>query len=204
MKRLIIILTFLVFNSCQNSNNQTDPPKRDEKSISNNDEFSEYLGNFKKVNLPITIKGCQISTENLQKFEGTKYSKYTSEYSLAYGQIPTNGNFKATITLGAADCYLPILTTFKPNGQIINQETIAIGGCGSDCGFRCEEFMTMQKDYSFYTSDTVSTYECDSLGQETPGTYEYYVIYKKGRLLSDGKIEITNEIKKPLEGRNEP
>lgn len=185
-------------NGKDNTNNESEFPAV-------NDEFSGYLDNFKKIELPITIKGCNISSDGFKQFDGNKFKKYADEYSLAYGQIPTNGNYVATITLGAADCYLPVLTTYKLNGHVIDQKTIAIGGCGSDCGFSCEEFMTLKKDFSFYTSDTVSTYTCDSLGNETPGTYEYYVIYMKGKLLTDGKIEMTNEIKQPLQGRkNEP
>lgn len=170
-----------------------------------NDKFSGYLDNFKRIELPVIIKGCYISSDSFKQFDGSKFKKYTDEYSLAYGQIPTNGNYVATITLGAADCYLPILTTYKLNGQVIDKKTIAIGGCGSDCGFTCEEFMTLKKDFSFYTSDTISTYTCDSLGKETPGTYEYYVSYMKGKVLTDGKIEMSNEIKQQLQGRkNKP
>ena len=53
----------------------------------------------------------------------------------------------------------------------------------------------------FYTSDTISTYDCDSLGYEIPGTYKYYVIYKEGKLLANGKIQLSEEIRKPLKGR---
>jgi hypothetical protein len=199
MKYLTIILSIFLF-SCQTSqdNNTTEFPAV-------NDEFTLYLKNFEKIELPIRIKGCKISSDDLKKLNGKQFSKYTDEYSLAYGQIPTNGNYIATITLGSADCYLPVLTTHKLNGQIIDQKTIAIGGCGSDCGFNCEEFMTLKKDFTFYTSDTVSTYTCDSLGNEIPETYQYYVIYAKGKLLTDGKIEMSDEIKAPLQGRkNEP
>ncbi len=209
MKYSGLIFSLLLF-SCQTN---TDKTKQEQADISENessfpkvnDEFTLYLDNFKKLDLPIVIKGCNISSDGLKQFDGKQFAKYSEEYSLAYGQIPTNGNYVATITLGAADCYLPLLTTYKLTGQIIDKRSIAIGGCGSDCGFSCEEFMTLRKDFSFYTSDTISTYTCDSLGNETPGTYEYYVIYQKGKLQTDGKIEISNEIKEPLRGRkNEP
>lgn len=209
MKLIVIfqILGLALFLSCEQTkndkvtDNQKDSAKINSKYPAVNDEFSAYLENFKKVELPIIIKGCNISSDGFKQFDGNEFKKYANEYSLAYGQIPTNGNYVATITLGAADCYLPVLTSYKLNGQVIDTKTIAIGGCGSDCGFSCEEFMTLKKDYSFYTSDTVSTYTCDSLGNETPGTYEYYVIYMKGKLLTNGKIEMTDKIKQPLQGR---
>jgi hypothetical protein len=205
MKYLGLFFSLLLF-SCQTSTDKSRQEQADTSQFPKvNDEFTLYLDNFKKLDLPLVIKGCNISSDGFKQFDGKQFAKYSDEYSLAFGQIPTNGNYVATITLGAADCYLPVLTTYKLTGQKIDQKTIAIGGCGSDCGFSCEEFMTLRKDFSFYTSDTISTYTCDSLGNETPGTYEYYVIYQKGKLLTDGKIEISKEIKQPLKGRkNEP
>jgi hypothetical protein len=209
LKNWTFIFSLFLF-SCQTNPDKTvaehsDNTINEVKFPRVNDEFTLYLNNFKKLALPIVIKGCLIRPYGFKEFDGKHFSNYAQEYSLAYGQIPANGNYVATITLGAADCYLPVLTTYKLNGQIIDQKTIAIGGCGSDCGFTCEEFMTLKKDYSFFTSDTISTYTCDSLGKETPGTYEYYVSYRKGKLLADGKIEMTDEIKKALQGRkNEP
>ncbi len=200
MKYLIIILSVLVF-ACQTN---SDKPISDETKFPKvNDEFTLYLSSFSKKQLPIVIKGCNISSDGLKQFDGKQFSKYTDEYSLAYGQIPVNGNYIATITLASADCYLPVLTTYNLKGQIIDKKGIAIGGCGADCGFTCEEFMTLRKDFTFYASDTISTYTCDSLGSETPGTYEYYIIYKEGKLRSDGTIEMSEEVKKKLPGRKE-
>lgn len=199
LRQFFLALTILGFlTACNNSDSgQT------EKTAEANEVFTSYLDNFKKIDLPVIIKGCEINSDGLVHFEGVHFPKYSEDYSVAYGQIPTNGNYVATITLGAADCYLPILTTYNLNGQLIDKKTIAIGGCGSDCGFTCEEFMTLRKDFSFYTSDTISTYTCDSLGNETPGTYEYYVAYQEGKLQPDGKIEMSEEIKKPLKGRKQ-
>lgn len=209
MKYLGIFFSLLLF-SCQTNTDKTDQEqtKTSKKKSSFpkvNDEFTLYLDNFKKLDLPIVIKGCNISTDGFKQFDGKQFAKYSEEYSLAYGQVPTNGNYVATITLGAADCYLPVLTTYKLTGQIIDKQTIAIGYCGSDCGYSCEEFMKITNDFKIYTSDTISTYTCDSLGNETPGTYEYYVIFKEGKLLTNGQIQLSDEIKKPLKGRkNEP
>jgi hypothetical protein len=205
MKYLTLIYLLFLF-SCQANSNKSD--KKQPNTLENqpifpkvNDEFTLYLQNFKKLALPVAIKGCKVNSDNFKQFDGNQFAKYADEYSLAYGQIPTNGNYIATIILGAADCYLPVLTTYKQNGEVIDQKTIAIGGCGSDCGFNCEEYMTLRNDFTFYTSDTISICDCDSFGNEIPGTCEYYVTYRDGKLRKDGKIEMNKEIKKPLEGR---
>jgi hypothetical protein len=213
IKSIILIFTISISVSCQTKkdieNGVADNIENEDKlsKIQStafpavNEEFSSYLENFKKTDLPIYIKGCRERTKGLIEFDGIRFKQFNEDYSYSYRQIPTNGKFVATITLGVADCYLPVLTTYKLNGKIIDRKTIAIGYCGSDCGYSCEEFMTITNDFKLYTSDTVSTYECDSLGLEIPGTYEHYVIYKEGKLLTDGKIQLTDEIKKPLEAR---
>lgn len=209
MKYLGLFISLLLF-SCQTNTalsrqRQIDKSQNENYFLKVNDEFTLYLDNFKKLDLPLVIKGCYISLDGLKQFDGKQFAKYSDEFSFAFGQIPSNGNYVATITLDPADCFLPVLTTYHRTGHKIDQKTIAIGGCGSDCGFSCEEFMTLRKDFSFYTSDTISTYTCDSLGNEIPGTYEFYVIYQKGEILTDGKIIISKEIKKPLKGRiNKP
>ncbi|MDI9871744.1 hypothetical protein [Flectobacillus roseus] len=150
------------------------------------------------MTLPIAIKGCGMNFDNFKHFDGKQFSKYTDEYSLAYGHIVTNGNYLATITMTAGDCYVPVLTTYKLTGEKIDQKTISVGGCGSGPGFNCEEFMIIRKDFSIYTSDSISTFEYDSLGNEIEGTRKYYVNYIKGKMLKNGKIEMSNPVNKPL------
>lgn len=219
MRKIVFILTISVLTACQ-TKTEKDTDNGEADNLENaqllnenqtnafpevNEEFSTYLGLFKKTDLPIHIKGCLENEIGLYEFDGKKFKQFNEDFSFSYRQIPTNGNYVATITLGVADCYLPVLTTYRPSGEIIDKETIAIGYCGSDCGYSCEEFMSISKDFKIYTSDTISTYKCDSLGLEIPGTYEYYVVYKEGKLLTDGKIQLTDEIRKPLEGRkNKP
>jgi hypothetical protein len=115
-----------------------------------------------------------------------------------YCTFPTNGDFYAVIRLGQADCTLPYLVTYDKNGKVIDEQFIGIGYCGSGPGFHCEEFAIIKNDFSIYTSDTISEAEIDSLGQEIKSTLQSYVLYKKGRLLSSGKIELTDTIRQTL------
>ena len=49
-----------------------------------------------------------------------------------FGKIPIYVSYVVTITLGATDYFLPILTTYKLNGEQIDSKTIKIGYCGFD------------------------------------------------------------------------
>jgi hypothetical protein len=211
MKIITLTLILIVFYSCGSKDETTIESKttlKDSTNVVNQTDlpvdFKDYLIKFKNADLPISIDGCSYDFENMIELNDKQYRKfinhdlYPNDQSFFYKRIPSNGNYITTITLRATDCFLPVLTTYNTRGEIIDEKTIAIGYCGSDCGFNCEEFMTIKKDFSIYVSDTISRYQCDSLAEEIASTHEYYVIYKKGKLLSNGKIQLTNEIKKNL------
>ena len=150
---------------------------------------------FLKEELPVIFKSCDSPITGLYQFDGKSFSKFSQEYSLSLNQVPSNGNYIALITLAATECYLPILTTYDNNGEKIDEKKLSLGYCGSDCGYDCSEFMIINEDYTIYVSDTISSSECDSLGQIIPNTTENYVIYKEGELLKNGRIEFSKEIK---------
>jgi hypothetical protein len=166
-----------------------------EKSLPQvNDQFKLFLDEFPKIELPIIIKACKIDYSELTVFNNENPSPYVSDYAIALGQIKTNGNYIGTITLGAADCMLPVITTYKLNGEKIDSKTIAIGYCGSGPCFECEEFMTLKLDYELFTADTIKTADCDEDYNPIVGTEKTKIIYKKGRLTKIGLIELTEEI----------
>lgn len=210
MKKLFLItITSFVFACQNNHSNNSDAQKADlnisqienkEGSVEpENPEFQKYLEKFYASDLPILVKGCEEEETSLYEFDGVEFSQFIKERSFSYAQIPANGDFKATITLGLADCYLPVLTTYKLDGKVIDSKTLAVGYCGGDCGFTCEEFMTISKDFKIYVADSIKSFECDGEGNEIPETFEQYVVFKEGKLLPDGRIELSEEVKKMIE-----
>lgn len=166
------------------------------KQKENYNGFGIFLKNFKKSTLPVTIRACKETGKNLLILP--ENTAYVNEPSLAYCIFKTNGDYVAAITLGSADCLVPILTTYNLDGEKIDEKKIMVGRCGSDCGYTCEEFMILKPDFSIYTSDTISSFACDSLGNAIPETTKRYVIYRKGKLLKTGKIALGKEIKETI------
>lgn len=203
---LIIIISF--FQSCKDVKTKVDVTINDTTVLTKNDcfidnkvtndEFSNYLKCFSHATLPIEIKGCSMNVDNLFEFQAKKSRKFNMDYSYAYCQIPTNGNFIATIILGVADCYLPVLTTYTLNGEIIDKKVLSIGYGEIDCGQHTEDYLILGKDYKIYVSDTLSICECDNSNHLLEGTCKKHVIYKKGCLLPNGEIELTEELQKIL------
>jgi hypothetical protein len=191
MKKIIYILAMSVAFACNSGN-------KSGFITPENDEFASFLKHFKQAELPMVIKGCYEDIDGLTEFDGSAFSTFTDAYHFAYRQIPSNGDYIAVITLQTAECFIPVLTTFKPNGTIIDRKVIAIGQCWHDCGYECEEYMTIKSDYSIYTSDTITSCECDEMWEIIPETCQDFVIFKEGKLNNDGKIELSDETKKSL------
>jgi len=204
MKTLLSIFTLILLGCSQADKNKSETENLSLNSESETelprvkDQFQFFLDQFPKVELPLKIKGCEVDFENLTELNEENTSAYVQDYSYAFGQIQTNGNYVAVIILGVADCLLPVITTYKPTGEKIDSKTIAIGYCGSGPCFECEEFMTLKKDFTLYTADTMKTFECDDDYNPIPGTESIEIIYKKGRLTVDGKIELSGEMKKRI------
>src|SRR5690606_26294285 len=117
---------------------------------------------------------------------------YEKESYFIFGKIKTNGDYITTITLAPTDCYLPVITTYKLNGKKINSETLAIGLCGSDPCFECEELMEIDSDLNIYVAFNSRYFDCDENGKEIAGNDKKEVIYRKGQITKDGIIELTN------------
>ena len=195
---LLFIFALICCFSCQKRNRKTitntENIQIDSSSIIQTNWISDslrlYLQYFKTVDLPIVIKNCLINIDDLKEFNIGEYSKFNRDYSYAYAEIPANGNYIAVITLGVADCYLPVLTTYTFEGKIIDKQAIAIG-YNTDC----MSFMTIESDYTIFTADTVIEYDDDGMGDDI---IEKYIIYRIGQLLPNGKIELSAEKKKVL------
>jgi hypothetical protein len=186
----IFIVSTILISSCNNfTNNHSD------KST----EIPAFLQIYKWTILPVSMKGCFGDSYYLPLINQDSLISSSEDGSLEYCTFKTNGDYYAVIRLGLADCALPYLITYDKNGKVIDNKSLGIGSCGSGPGFACEEFTIIKNDFTIYSSDTISTFEIDSLGDEIKGTREYYIIYKKGRLLKSGKIELSDELKQTLE-----
>lgn len=204
MKILIPLLSLFLItcsegNKSKLASNQTEEKTELPTNLPESKEhFQSFLDQLPKIDLPLRIKGCEISNEGLIEFNEDKPSPYVPNGSYAVGQISTNGNYVSIITLAPAECLLPVITTYDPKGEKIDSKTIAIGYCGVGPCFECEEFMTLKEDYSIYTADTIKTSECDDDYNPIEGTESIEVVYIEGKLRENGEIELSEKLKKKI------
>lgn len=176
------------------------PPTRDNAVIgTDNQQFPAFLASIPQVDLPIRIRGCEIPDEDFSEVDTELSNPFTEDDMYVIGQIQSNGDYVSVLTLGEADCMLPVLNTFTFEGKPISRETIAIGYCGADPCFACTETMVLTADFSIYTADTIITTECDDNYQPIPGTEKIEVVYREGTLTELGSIELSEELRKIVE-----
>ncbi|WAC03059.1 hypothetical protein N7U66_05370 [Lacinutrix neustonica] len=205
MKRILLIITLVLISSCKSENkNDKSLTTELQEPISEipqvNDQFQAFIDQFPTKTLPIKINGCTDEILDLPKLDIKLSSEYTkdAEYEHIYGKISTNGNYISTITLGEADCFVPILNTYKLNGEKIDSKPINIGYCGPDPCYECVENMTIDSEYRIYVADTIKTSDCDDNFNAIAGTEKIKVVYKEGKLTKKGVIKLTNKIVKNI------
>jgi hypothetical protein len=203
MKRILLILTIVLISSCKSENKKENNLTLEREELTSeisrtNDKFQAFIEQFPTKTLPLQINGCEIL--DLPKLNFKLSSEYAtdSEYEHIYGIIPSNGNYISTITLGQADCFIPVLSTYKLNGEKIDSKPIGIGYCGPDPCYDCVENMTINSEYQIYVVDTMKIYDCDTNYNEIAGTEKIKVVYKEGKLTKKGIIELTNKIEKNI------
>lgn len=203
MVRVLILIGIVILSSCKsdNKNNKNPTFEHQESSseiIKANDQFQAFIDQFPAKKLPIKINGCSDEILDLPKLDIKLSSKFSKdvEFEHIYGIIPSKGNYITTLTLGVADCFIPILSTYKLNGEIIDSKPINIGYCGPDPCYECVENMTINSEYRIYVADTIKTFDCDDNFNVIPGTEKIKVIFKDGKLTEKGIIELSEENEK--------
>ena len=205
MNKTILILTLILLFSCKKKNLQSENQVTINKSHIENipeldSEFQSFIAQFPKLEFPIKINGCEEQFIALPKLNLKLSLKFSpeAEYEHIYGIIPSNGKYISTITLGMADCMIPILTTYEMSGKRIDSKAINIGYCGFDPCYECVESMTIKKDFRIYVADTIKTSECDEDYKAIAGTEKIKVIFKTGLLSQNGKIELNEIVEKQI------
>lgn len=162
---------------------------------SQDSDFSSYLSNFDCSELPIRINTTNLKPGKLKEFD-RKNSNFTDEYSLAFVQIPTSGNFIATITLKKLDSYTPVLTTYDLTGQIIDSKLLSLQHADYLSQNNNREIVSIDANLKICITDTIYQYETEKIQIEgiESDTANEYIIQKKGQILNNGTIEFNKEV----------
>ncbi|MBC7438478.1 MAG: hypothetical protein H7250_00635 [Flavobacterium sp.] len=171
--------------------------------ISKTKDFEAFIKKFEILKLPLVIETSKI--QDVEKM--TPLSKIDLKFIdirdinpeldnvYPFGILADTLETYKIIYLFPAESYYPVVATFNKNGEIIGKENLNVGGCGSDCGFTCNEYVKIYSDLKIYSVDSIQSYECDSLGVKE-NTLRKYTRFKNGSIHKNGKIITTQILEK--------
>lgn len=194
MKNYIFIIGVILLSGCDlthksNSERVQQHSQNIEFKQTKDNDFNTFLLNFKRTKLPLKINPNTLITENLIEFN-CKNSTYTDEYSLAYSQIPTKGNFIATITLKKMETYVPVLTTYDLTGQIIDSKLLALDNLEYLSEVDLDEIVSIDKNFNISITDTIYLSDNADVQGIKLIDNENGILQKKGKILDNGIIEL--------------
>ncbi|MBO9204547.1 MULTISPECIES: hypothetical protein [Niastella] len=165
--------------------------------------FKAFMSKFRLLQLPLTIRPMELGDINNLPLLYGKDTNYitapgtdTSIYRLyAYGLLADTANSYKLIWLSPADDYCPVLVTYTKKGEKISEGGLTAAGCGSDCCWECNQTISISKELSIYSADSIKTCECDDNGPK-PETMRKYTMVKTAKIEADGKFKFTELVEK--------
>jgi hypothetical protein len=199
---LLIVTTFLMVIGCSSSGSKksgVDSTLNKSKTIIEPiTGFREFIDGFKQLPYPVSIRTLDIDPASYRKFTKADNVFIKSAYPdeiYSYGILPDTADSYKIVWLSPAESLIPILTTFTKSGKKIKEEELGVGGCGSDCGFTCNEWVTINKDLEIFSVDSIKSSQCDNNGIKL-NTEKRYIRYKEGKILKNGEITMSKVVKK--------
>lgn len=172
----LISLSFLVLFACDRQTNQR---KR----------FSNFLKTIPELEVPFNAN----SYEDLQSklYIDTLYKEFNDEYAhRIYGKIEINDSIYAIIYLLAGDNVFPKIITYNAIGnKIIELPLVHLPGGSDGYNGNGSSFMAMDKNFEIQITDTLNSFERDSLdviiedSRKTIITSEKFVVSSNGEIL---------------------
>lgn len=195
MRHLIVyILVLVLLSSCgQDSSNKLIASQSKQTNSDTLTHFKHFLDKFKMLSLPfIANTSCYEPDKNLSvKFDLDNNSLFVKSPGVSVGMFSDTTSYYALIYCGEAACYMPILAVFSKEGKQLSEEEIS-HGCGSDCGYSCLDSLIINSMSDMTLMYIKESYTCDSVGKETPGTWEKTVDISKYSINKLGKIKKTS------------
>jgi len=190
-KKLILLFGILLFIGCKTEKRTNNINTSEFPEV--NDEFQDFINQFPEIKLPLLLKDGQNNFGGLKKLNETKYLSNQNESIYILGKIKTSGNYLALICLVESEGLLPIVTTFKLNGEKIQSTNFMIGLCGPDECFECGEVFKIDNKLNVSIEHHSYYFECNENGINKDKRTNEKRIIKNGFIEKNGVIKLLNE-----------
>jgi len=169
-----ILLFSLIMFSCSHADEKSGAPAN--------------FGRFKPLQLPLEINACSMHQPGLPDMQLDTIENEDGFIPYCFFEGP--GKFKTCVSLGIADCSMPLLSIYNSEGQKVEEKFLGAGNCDGSTEMTCKPRVTIKKDFSIFISDSIAVTPMDSCGNDLDGPKTRYTITREGRVKEDGKIEL--------------
>jgi hypothetical protein len=152
------------------------------------DRFQDYLNKIPEIQLPFSANSY-VDLERKVEIADTLYKDFFVESQEILGKIKINDSITGIIYLYPGDIVFPELATYNKKGQLISQQQLVTLIGGSD-GYNSNgsSFMSLNKDFHISITDTIQSFERDSVGIIIDSTWQVEVVNYKYNINPNGKI----------------
>ena len=158
------------------------------KEVSKKDKFSAFFNRIPDLKLPLITN----SSEELQAvfYPDTIYSEFVGDnvYGI-YGKTKINDSIFGIVYLNPGDILFPMLVTYNSKGKSIDELALVNLPGGSD-GYNANgsSYLVMKSNLEIQITDTVNTFERDSLDEIIETSRKTKVSIENYRVNGIGKI----------------
>ena len=124
------------------------------------------------------------------------YFRQNEAMSSSIGILPDTSKFYMLLYCSAAACYVPSLAVFNKEGKLLDNKEINFD-LGADCGFKNSNRVTLKSKNQLQSEYFEESYQCDSLGKPTPGTWVKFEEIYTYSVDSKGKV-IEEKVRKTI------
>jgi hypothetical protein len=176
MKKLVCIACICVFALACSKENKTD------------NRFRDYLNMIPEIQLPFNTNSYEELTGKVE-MNDTLFKDFTIDAQGILGKLNINDSITGIIYLYGGNTIYPELITYNQKGQQIAEQQLVTLTAGPDAlNSSGSSYMSLTKDFKINITDTIQSYEKDSLGIAIDSTWEVEVVNYKYNIEPNGKI----------------
>ena len=150
--------------------------------------FGDYLSKIPEIQLPFTANSHEELNSKVD-ITDTLFQDFLLDAQGILGKIKVNDSITGVVYLYGGNEIYPELKTYNNSGQLIaEQQLVTLMGGDEMDDSNGSSYMVLNKDFRIAITDTIRSFEKDSLGIIIDSTRQVEVVNYKYEVSPNGKI----------------
>lgn len=151
-------------------------------------KFGDYLTRIPEIQLPFAANSHEELSSKVN-ITDSLYHDFLVDAQGILGKININDSITGVVYLYGGNEIYPELKTYNSTGQLISEQQLLTLMSGGDiASSNGSSYMSLSKDFRITITDTIQSFETDSLGMMIDSTKQIEVVNYKYDIKPNGKI----------------